>query len=113
MDIRAIIESAGEDPDTIKLIAALKDENQEHILDLQKLPQEEIMNGLKETLDEMKMLDVLFNDPNKALEAFEKEGLIPMEHLDQYRQNPSLLEDDTRRGLYFQFISLAVVGGYL
>lgn len=113
LDIRALIEAAGEDPDTIKLVAALKDENAQDIDELRKLPQEEILNGLKAALDELKMLDFLFKDPVKALEAFEAEGLIPPQHLEKYRKNPVLLEDDTRKTLYFQFISLAVVGEYL
>jgi hypothetical protein len=113
LDIRALIEAAGEDPDTIKLVAALKDENAQDIEELRKLPQEEILNGLKAALDELKMLDFLFKDPVKALEAFEAEGLIPPQHLEKYRKDPVLLEDDTRKTLYFQFISLAVVGEYL
>jgi hypothetical protein len=113
LDIRALIEAAGEDPDTIKLVAALKDENAQEIEELRKLPQEEILNGLKAALDELKMLDMLFKDPVKALEAFEAEGLIPPQHLEKYRKDPTLLEDDTRKSLYFQFVSLAVVGDYL
>lgn len=113
LDIRALIEAAGEDPDTIKLVAALKDENAQDIEELRKLPQEEILNGLKAALNELKMLDVLFKDPVKALEAFEAEGLIPPQHLEKYRKDPTLLEDDTRKSLYFQFVSLAVVGDYL
>ncbi len=112
-DIAALIEAAGEDPETIKLIAALKEENQEDIDELQKLPEEEILEGLKVTLDEMKVLDVLFADPEKALEAMIAENLIPEEHLAKYQEKPSLLEEDTRKALYFRFVSLAVVGGYL
>mmetsp|Transcript_1936 Transcript_1936/g.3531 ORF Transcript_1936/g.3531 Transcript_1936/m.3531 type:complete len:172 (-) Transcript_1936:61-576(-) len=113
VDIGALIEAAGEDPDTIKLVAALKDENSQEIDELKQLPQEEILNGLKAALDELKLLDVLFKDHAKALEAFEAEGLIPPQHLEKYRKDPSLLENDTRKSLYFQFVSLAVVGGYL
>ena len=68
---------------------------------------------MKGALDEMKMLDVLFKDPVKAVDAFEAEGLLPPEHLEKYKKDPSLLEDDTRKALYFRFVSLAVVGGYL
>lgn len=113
IDIRAVIEAAGEDPETIKLVAALKDENAEELDELRKMPIEEIMHELKVTLDEMKMLDFLFQDPLKALEIMEAENLIPSDHLPQYKENPALLEEDTRKALYFRFVSLSVVAGYL
>lgn len=113
LDIRAVIEAAGEDPETIKLIAALKEENAEELMELKNLPKEEIMHGLKMTLDEMKVLDFLFQDPVKALEAMEAENLIPPDHLPKYKSNPALLEEDTRKALYFRFVSLCVVGDYL
>ncbi len=59
------------------------------------------------------MLEYLFKDVDRALVEMEKEGLIPEEHLKKYRKDPSLLEKDTRSAVYFRFISLAVVGGYL
>lgn len=113
LDIRSVIEAAGEDPDTIKLVASLKEENAAELEELKNTPVEEILHGLKMTLDEMKILDYLFQDPVKALEAMEAENLIPAEHLPKYKANPALLEEDTRRALYFRFISLCVVGGYL
>lgn len=113
VDIRALIEAAGEDPETIKLIAALKDENAEDIAELGKLPEEEILNGLKGALDEMKVADFLFKDPVKALEAMEAENMIPPEYLEKYKKEPALLEEYTRKALYFRFVSLAVMGVYL
>ena len=71
------------------------------------------MQGLKVTIDELKLCDVLFKDKQRALREMEKEGMIPAEHLKKYKKNPDLLEEDTRKGLYFRFVSLAVVGGYL
>ncbi|GFH49102.1 hypothetical protein CTEN210_05578 [Chaetoceros tenuissimus] len=113
VDIAGLIEAAGQDPETIKLIAALKEENAADIEELKKLPEVDILHGMKGALDEMKMLDVLFKDPVKAVDAFEAEGLLPPEHLEKYKKDPALLEDDTRKALYFRFVSLAVVGGYL
>lgn len=113
MDISALVEAAGQDPETIKLIAVLKDENSLDLDELRELPLEEVLNGMKGVLDEMKMMDFLFKDPVKAVEAFEAEGLLPPEHLETYKKNPELLEDDTRKALYFNFISLAVVGEFL
>ena len=113
IEIAQIIQTAGEDPQTIQLIAKLKDENSESLSELKQLPPEQILNNLKVTLDELKMLEYLFKDVDRALVEMEKEGLIPEEHLKKYRKDPSLLEKDTRSAVYFRFISLAVVGGYL
>ena len=113
IDIASLIEAAGEDPETIKLIAKLKDENSDELKQLQQLPDVEVMQGLKVTIDELKMCDILFKDKERALTEMEREGMIPSEHLKKYKKDPSLLEEDTRKGLYFRFISLAVVGGYL
>lgn len=73
----------------------------------------QILGGLKQVIDELLVLDYLFQDKEKALEAMEKEGMIPEEHLATYKKNPELLEEDTRRGLYMQFVSMSVVGGFL
>lgn len=111
-DIAAVIQSAGEDPETIQLVARLKDEHSELLEELQ-LSGEDILNQMKITLDEMKMVEYLFKDSERALVEMEKEGLIPPEHLKKYKKDPSLLEGDTKHALYFRFISLAVAGGYL
>ena len=52
-------------------------------------------------------------DADASLEAMEAENMIPPEHLEKYKKEPALLEEDTRKALYFRFVSLAVVGGYL
>ena len=59
------------------------------------------------------MLEVLFQDKERALREMTKEGMIPEEKLSIYQTNPDLLETDTRRGLYFMFVALAEAGGYL
>lgn len=112
-DIAAVIKAAGEDPETIQMISKLKEDQAEALDELKQLPAEEILNGLKTTLDEMKLVEYLFQDKDRALEEMEKEGLIPEKHLKKYRQDPSLLEQDTKQAIYFRFVSLAVVGGYL
>lgn len=113
VDIKALIQAAGEDPDTIKMIAAMKEENSDEIISMRKMPEVHILNGMKQVIEETRMLEVLFKDPVKALEAMEAEGMVPPEHLEKYRKDPALLEGDTRKALYFQFVSLAVVGGFL
>ena len=111
--IRSIIEAAGEDPETIKLIARLKDENSNELDELRDLPLEEILSALKVTVDELKMLDYLFKDKKRAVQEMEKDGLIAKEHIKKYRKDPNLLYEDTMKGLYFRFVSLAVVGEFL
>ena len=113
VDIKALIQAAGEDPDTIQMIAAMKEENSDEIISMRKMPEVHILNGMKQVIEETRMLEVLFKDPVKALEAMEAEGMVPPEHLEKYRKDPALLEGDTRKALYFQFVSLAVVGGFL
>lgn len=112
-DIAAVIKAAGEDPQTIQMISRLKDENQNSLDELKQYSEEEILNALKTTLDEIKMLDYLFEDKERALKEMEKEGMIPEQHLKKYRKDPGLLEQDTRSAIYFRFVSLAVVGGFL
>ena len=68
---------------------------------------------MKETLDNLKLIEYLFKDPKKAVKEMEKEGMIEKAHIKKYRKDPALLEADTRKGLYFNFISLAVVGGFI
>lgn len=112
-NMEAILQEAMKDVETMAMITKMKEENPQHIEDLRKLPQIEIIGAMKETLDNMKLIEYLFKDKEKAVREMEKEGMIEKAHIKKYRKNPELLEQDTRRGLYFQFISLAVVGGFM
>lgn len=112
-DMSAIIEEAKKDVETMAMITKLKAENTEGLEELKKLSPPEILGGMKETLANLKLIEYLFKDPQRAVKEMEKEGMIEKAHLKKYRKDPSLLEQDTRRGLYFQFISLAVVGGFI
>ncbi|KAL3805321.1 hypothetical protein HJC23_009028 [Cyclotella cryptica] len=112
-DMEAIINEAKKDVETMAMITKMKSENKEHIAELQTLSPAEILGGMKETLDNMKLIEYLFQDKQRAVREMEKEGMIDKAHIKKYRKDPDLLEQDTRRGLYFQFISLAVVGGFM
>ena len=109
----AIIEEAKKDLETMAMISKMKSENMEGLAELKKLSTEEVLGGMKETLDNLKLIEYLFKDPQRAVKEMEKEGMIDKQHIKKYRKDPDLLEMDTRRGLYFQFISLAVVGGFI
>ncbi|KAL7487929.1 hypothetical protein ACHAW6_013512 [Cyclotella cf. meneghiniana] len=112
-DMETIINEAKKDLETMAMITKMKSENKEHIAELQKLSPAEILGGMKEALDNMKLIEYLFQDKQRAVREMEKEGMIDKAHIKKYRKDPDLLEQDTRRGLYFQFISLAVVGGFM
>lgn len=112
-NIAALIEASKEDPETLRLIESLKKENAEELEELRNLPDEEILDGLKLSLDELLALDHLFSDRDRAFEEIQKEGLIADENVKKYQDNPALLEEDMRNELYFHFISLAVVAGFL
>mmetsp|Transcript_11782 Transcript_11782/g.18080 ORF Transcript_11782/g.18080 Transcript_11782/m.18080 type:complete len:182 (+) Transcript_11782:62-607(+) len=112
-DMSAIIEEASKDVETMAMITKLKEENTAHLNELRQLSPMEVLGGMKEVLDNMKLIEYLFQDKERAVKEMEKEGMIDKAHLKKYRKDPDLLEQDTRRGLYFQFISLAVVGGFI
>ena len=109
----AIIEEAQKDVETMAMISKLKSDNTDHLNELRQLDPMEILGGMKEVLDNMKLIEYLFQDKERAVREMEKEGMIDKKFIKKYRKDPDLLEQDTRRGLYFQFISLAVVGGFI
>ena len=112
-DMAHLIHKAQSDPDTMNMVAKMKAEMSSELEELSKQPAEAILGGMKQALEEIKMLDVLFKDPKRALKEMDKEGMIEKAHLKKYQKNPGLLEEDTRKGLYFQFVSLAAAGGFL
>ncbi|KAL7529820.1 hypothetical protein ACHAXR_007172 [Thalassiosira sp. AJA248-18] len=112
-DMEAIINEAKKDLETMAMISKMKGDNMEGLAELKNLSPMEVLGGMKETLDNLKLIEYLFKDKEKAVREMEKEGMIDKAHIKKYRKDPDLLEKDTRRGLYFQFISLAVVGGFI
>jgi hypothetical protein len=112
-DMSAIIDEAKKDLETMAMITRMKNENSDALSELHKLSTMEVLGGMKEALDNMKLIEYLFQDKERAVREMEKEGMIDKAHIKKYRKDPDLLEQDTRRGLYFQFISLAVVGGFI
>jgi len=113
VDMEAILVEARKDPKTMEMVEKIKNENSPELIELSKLPKEQVLIGMKETLDNLKLIEYLFQDKEKAVIEMEKEGMIEKGHLKKYKKNPELLEEDTRRGLYFNFISLSVVGGFI
>jgi hypothetical protein len=115
VDIGLLIESAQKDPETALLLLRLKEGSGEEAFgdfasDMSGL---QIAQGLAQALEELQMLEILFKDPARALREMEKEGMIANGRLSEYKKNPLLLEEDTRKHLYFTFVSIAAAGGYL
>jgi hypothetical protein len=116
VDIAALIESASKDPETALLLRRLKegsgakDAFGDFASDMSSM---QIAQGLAQALEELEMLEILFKDPARAVREMEKEGMIANDRLSAYKKNPDLLEEDTRKHLYFTFVSIAAAGGYL
>ena len=98
----------------MKMVVQMKIEMKDEIEALGNEPSEDILRGMLHQLVEMRFLEVLFKDPERAVEESIKEGLIEdKKKIKEYKKNPALLEADMRKGLSFSFISLAVAGGYI
>jgi hypothetical protein len=116
LDIGALLATAASEPETQVLINRLKYGS--GASDLAALKREQsvaqIMEGLRQSVSQLKLLEVLFDrDPAAALAEMEQDDLIPPENLAAYRAQPELLESDMRKAYYFSFVSLAVAGELL
>jgi hypothetical protein len=116
LDIGALLATAASEPETQVLINRLKYGS--GAADLAALKREQsvaqIMEGLRQSVSQLKLLEVLFDrDPAAALAEMEQDDLIPPENLAAYRAQPELLESDMRKAYYFSFVSLAVAGELL
>ncbi len=83
--------------------------------DVKNADQRDLVVGMINIFDELKALEVLFQDSARAVEEVFKDGMLgeDEEQLNQYRQNPEALKDDMLNGLYISFIYVAHVAGYL
>ena len=113
-DLAVILNQAAADPDTRKMIARMQMEEQDTLAQLKVTATvHDTMMGLKQVLEEMKMLEIVFQDKERALRLMTEEGMVDPSRVPLYEQNPALLEEDTRKGLYFTFVTLAVTAGFL
>lgn len=115
VDVATLIEGAHQDPETALLLRRMKEGSGEATFDdfAAEMSPLHIVQGLAQALEELQMLDYLFADPERAFREMEKDGMIPKNKVSEYKKNPALLEEDTRKHLYFSFVSLAAAGGYL
>ena len=115
LDIAEVITSIKGDPESMKLLEDMKNGAAKKDFEEMKksLDEKEIIQYMVKTLDEMKATEILFANPQRAFKEMKKDGMIPEHRIDAYAQNPKLLDDDTRKGLFFSMLSLAAAGGYL
>ena len=118
VEIAVLLDAAKGDPETMSMVERMRSGDKGGAgADLDAFIKEatpiEIVRGMKDTISEIKALDILFQDPEKAVHEMNKEGLIDKKRLSHYKKNPEDLAADTRKGIYFSFVTLAVAGGFL
>lgn len=117
IDVAAVIQKASIDPETSLLLLRMKKEQDYNAFknDDGMMTEDQIVSGLAEVIFEMNALETLYREygPDRAYEELLKEGMIPKNRIKEYKNNPSLLETDKLKSLYFTFITLAAAGGYL
>lgn len=118
IDLAAVLDALTNDPQTQQMVRNLnspegREANIQAFSDSRT--QQEMVEGLKQTLDELKALETLFQSlgPDRAMDAMIKDGIVAKARIPYYKENPQQLEEDTRQGLYFSFVSLAVAAGLL
>lgn len=114
LDIAAVLHQAKLDEETTWLIKKMKDDDNQIYQDFaaDTTPQETV-KSLQTALHELRAMDVLFRDPERAFQELQKEGLIPPDKVKMYEKDKELLEADFRKQMYFMLVSYAAAGGYL
>lgn len=114
VDLAAILQQAAADPETQDMILRMQTEEKDTLAQLKATStMENTMSGLVQVLEDFKMLELVFEDKQRALILMQEEGMVDPQRVPLYQQNPDLLEEDTRKGLYFTFVTLAVTAGFL
>mmetsp|Transcript_19943 Transcript_19943/g.46823 ORF Transcript_19943/g.46823 Transcript_19943/m.46823 type:complete len:182 (-) Transcript_19943:112-657(-) len=118
LGLASLLQNLRDDDETKILLEALKSDEVTQDPELKEFlknaPQKDIIVGMNHIFDELKALEMLFQNPTLAVEELSNEGIIVDDaRLNAYRENPQLLQDDMRSGFYVSFVSLAAAGGYL
>ena len=115
IEISEMMKTARNDAETQALLQQMKVVQKEHFEELVKESTTEMqLFELRKLWKEMKMLESLRNaDPEKVLQVMSEEGLVPEDHLKDYKKDPSMLLQDTLRGYYFAFISVSAAADFL
>ena len=114
VDLVAVLQQAAKDPETQDLIVRLQAQEESTLTQLKATSNmEKTILGMIQVVEELKMLEIVFEDKQRALRLMQEEGMIDPQRLPLYQANPDLLEEDTRKGLYFSFVTLGVTAGFL
>jgi hypothetical protein len=115
VDLAYVLEQLEKDPETQLLLSQLKSgTGREHLESFAAdMDLSQIVHGLAVGIAELQMLDELFKDPQRAFDIMYEEGMIEEDKVDDYRKDPSLLQEDTRKSVFFTFVSLGAAGGFL
>jgi hypothetical protein len=109
-----LLEKVKNDDQTMEMIAKMK-QDEGHTLNsiISEMSGPEKVASLQTILSELQAIELLFHNPERAVRMMNEDGMIPPDRLEEYQRNPKLLEDDTRKGLYFSFVTVAVALGLL
>ena len=114
VDLAAVLQQAAKDPETQDLIVRLQAQEESTLTQLKSTSNmEQTILGMIQVVEELKMLEIVFEDKERALRLMQEEGMVDPQRVPLYQANPDLLEEDTRKGLYFTFVTLGVTAGFL
>lgn len=109
-----IIKKMKKDEATMEMVNRMMTEQADTMAEMTKgMTGPEKVSNLQMIIGEMQAVEVLFQDPAQALKLMSETGMISKEKLPLYQKDPKLLEEDTRKGLYFSFATMAVALGLL
>ena len=113
LDLANLIAEVKNDKQTKDMLAHMVQDNPAEFASISQMKPQELVQQLSKGFEELKMLEVLFKDPARAVRLMEEEGMIPADAIGKYREDPALLEADTRKGMYFMFVAVASAAGFL
>lgn len=114
--VATMLRDLAEDKFTLDMTNKMRAQNEDPQLRdfLNQATPKDIATGLYQITDEIKALELLFQNPQRAVEALNQDGIIPDESkLKFYRETPLQLKEDLTRVLYMSFVAFASKGGYL
>lgn len=82
--------------------------------EIKKAEHKDLVTAMIVLFDELKAMEVLWRDPQQAVEAIAQDGMFENEEsLKHYRENPTQLEQEMKERLYVSFVQIANAAGYL
>ena len=116
VQLASLIQNLKEDEETKQVIELIKSgdiafDNDEEVKNAEH---KELVTAMIILFDELKAIEVLFQDPNKAVEVINGEGMLENEEaLKYYQQNPGELQNQMTQKLFMSFIRIAHTAEYL